>query len=171
MMCRKSTKAASHLEIRKLTKTGKETDDDTGFLTIVGIIMGVIIFGSISGYGGLITRSVIEEKTNRIIEVIASSVKPIELLLGKMAGIGALALTQMTIWITTLLGLAAAAGPIAEMLLSPKRHRKWKLCRQGRTGCPNAARYRSLPCFMIPTIEASLIIYFGIFFLLGYLHL
>ena len=156
------------LEIRKLTKTGKETDDDTGFLTIVGFIMGIIIFGSISGYGGLITRSVIEEKTNRIIEVIASSVKPIELLLGKMAGIGALALTQMTIWITTLVGLAAAAGPIAEMLLSPDTTQK--MAEAGK-----AAQAAQTPpgmdpaMFSIPTIEPSLIIYFAIFFLLGYL--
>jgi ABC-2 type transport system permease protein len=156
------------LEIRKLTKTGKETDDDTGFLTIVGIIMGFIIFGSISGYGGLITRSVIEEKTNRIIEVIASSVKPIELLLGKMAGIGALALTQMTIWVTTLLGLAAAAGPVAEMMLSPE-------ATQQMAEAGKAAQAAQTPpgmdpsMFSIPTIEASLIIYFAIFFILGYL--
>ena len=99
------------LETRKLTQEGEETEDDTGFLTILGIIMGVVIFGSITGYGGLITRSVIEEKTNRIVEVIASSVKPIELLFGKMGGIGALALTQMTIWIISIFGFFAAAGP------------------------------------------------------------
>ncbi|MGD8428421.1 MAG: ABC transporter permease, partial [Balneolaceae bacterium] len=47
------------LQTHKLTKEGKETEDDTGFLTAVGIIMGVIIFMSVLGYGGLITRSVI----------------------------------------------------------------------------------------------------------------
>lgn len=152
------------LETRKLTKSGKETKDDTGFLTVVGIIMGVIIFGSITGYGGLITRSVIEEKTNRIVEVIASSVKPLELLFGKMAGIGALALTQMAIWVTTLLGLLTVAGPIASMYLSAQM--------ENMPQAGEAAKLSEGPLsfiFTMPTIETSLIVYFAIFFLLGYL--
>jgi ABC-2 type transport system permease protein len=152
------------LTTTKLTETGEETEDDTGFLTIVGVIMGAIIFGAISGYGGLITRSVIEEKTNRIIEVIASSVKPIELLLGKLAGIGALALTQMTFWVASLLGLAAAAGPLAGIFLSEQM-----------STMPEAAQTAQAPqgidpeVFSIPAIDTSLIIYFAIFFILGYL--
>lgn len=152
------------LTTTKLTETGKETEDDTGFLTIVGFIMGIIIFGSITGYGGLITRSVIEEKTNRIIEVIASSVKPIELLFGKLAGIGALALTQMTFWIASLLGLAAAAGPLAGIFLTEQM-----------TNMPETAQAAQAPqgfdpeMFSIPPIDTSLIIYFAIFFILGYL--
>jgi ABC-2 type transport system permease protein len=153
------------LETRKLTKEGKETDDDTGFLTVVGLIMGVIIFGAISGYGGLITRSVIEEKTNRIIEVIASSVKPIELLFGKMGGIGALALTQMTIWVATILGLASAAGPVAAMFLSSQT--QGPMADAGKAA--QSAQGIDPAVFSIPTIETSLIIYFIIFFLLGYL--
>lgn len=152
------------LSTTKLTETGEETEDETGFLTIVGIIMGVIIFGSITGYGGLITRSVIEEKTNRIIEVIASSVKPIELLYGKLAGIGALALTQMTFWVASLLGLAAAAGPIAGMFLTEQ------MSNMPNTGQQAQASQGIDPSvFSIPTIETSLIIYFAIFFILGYL--
>jgi len=152
------------LTTTKLTETGEETEDDTGFLTIVGFIMGAIIFGAISGYGGLITRSVIEEKTNRIIEVIASSVKPIELLFGKLAGIGALALTQMTFWVASLLGLAAAAGPLAGIFLTEQM-----------SNMPDTPQAAQVPqgidpeAFSIPTIDTSLIIYFAIFFILGYL--
>lgn len=148
----------------KLTDAGEETEDDTGFLTIVGIIMGIIIFGSITGYGGLITRSVIEEKTNRIVEVIASSVKPIELLFGKLGGIGALALTQMTFWVASLLGLAMAAGPLANIFLSEQM-----------ANMPESATATQTPqglspeAFTFPTIDTSLIIYFAIFFILGYL--
>ena len=152
------------LETRKLTKAGKETEDDTGFLTIVGIVMGVIIFGSITGYGGLITRSVIEEKTNRIVEVIASSVKPIELLSGKLCGIGALALTQMTFWVVSLLGLAAAAGPVASMFLSEQMENM-----PNTEQAAQASQGLDPSIFEIPTIETSLIIYFAIFFILGYL--
>lgn len=153
------------LEMRTLTKEGQETDSDTGFMTIVGLVMGFIIFGSISGYGGLITRSVIEEKTNRIIEVIASSVKPIELLLGKMGGIGALALTQLTIWITTLIGLAMAAGPVARMFMGSDMKESLDNAEQAA----QASSAINPEMFSIPAIDISLIIYFVIFFLLGYL--
>lgn len=150
------------LTTRKLTKEGKETEDDTGFLTIVGVVMGVIIFMSVLGYGGLITRSVIEEKTNRIIEVIASSVKPIELLLGKMAGVGALALTQIAIWIASIMGLAAVAGPIVSSFIADKVPDQATQAAQSAQGVNPAA-------FTIPEIEPTLIILFVIFFILGYL--
>lgn len=150
------------LNTRKLTKEGRETEDDTGFLAGVGIVMGVIIFTALFGYGGLLTRSVIEEKTSRIVEIIASSVKPIELLLGKMAGIGALGLTQIIIWITAFFGLSTAAAPIAAMFLSEQAQSIPEL--QGSAGNsidPSA--------FQIPAIEPGLIAYFLIFFVLGYL--
>ena len=86
------------VESRRLSSEGEETEDDTEFLSFIGMLMGVIIFAAIFRYGGYIMRGVIEEKTNRIIEVITSSVKPIELLTGKMAGVGALAATQLGIW-------------------------------------------------------------------------
>lgn len=152
------------LTTTKLTETGEETEDDTGFLTIVGIVMGVIIFGSITGYGGLITRSVIEEKTNRIIEVIASSVKPIELLFGKLGGIGALALTQMTFWMLCLIGLSSAAGPIAGIFLSEQMTQMPEAAETAQ-----ASRGLDPSVFALPAIDASLIIYFIIFFILGYL--
>src|SRR5699024_6534691 len=88
----------------KLSRTGKETEDDTGFLSAVGMLMGVYIFIVVLGYGGYLTRSVLEEKTSRIVEVVVSSVKPIELLVGKMGGICALALTQIVIWIIAFVG-------------------------------------------------------------------
>lgn len=151
-----------NLTTRKLTAEGQETEDNTGFLTAVGVIMGMIIFGSVIGYGGLLTRSVIEEKTNRIIEVITSSVKPIELLLGKMAGVGALALTQMAFWLVTFFGLSAIAGPVAGMLMGPDME---AMASEGTDTDPAF----DTTAFAIPEIAPSLIIYFIIFFLLGYL--
>lgn len=150
-----------NLSISKLTQKGEATEDDTGFLTIVGMAMGIIIFGSVLGYGGMLTRSVIEEKTNRIIEVITSSVKPIELLLGKMGGVGALAVSQLAFWLATFFALAAAAGPLAGMVLTPGMI-------PGEDG--GAASGSIDPAlFEIPNIAPSLIIYFVLFFILGYL--
>jgi ABC-2 type transport system permease protein len=147
------------LDTRRLTREGEEQDDDTIFLSFVGMILGIIIFIAIFSYGGYITRGVIEEKTNRIIEVIASSVKPIELLTGKMAGVGALAITQLSIWILAFLGLSSIAGPLAMSFMEP-----------GQLAGDMAAAEAELPAiFNLPTLETSLIIYFILFFILGYL--
>jgi ABC-2 type transport system permease protein len=150
------------LESRRLSREGEESDDDTEFLSMVGFFMGIIIFGAIFGYGGYIMRGVIEEKTNRIIEVITSSVRPIELLTGKMAGVGAIAITQFAIWILAMSGLTAIAGPVTASLMPsvPAGDMTQEL--------ENANT--ELPAFLdLPTIETSLIIYFILFFLLGYL--
>ena len=80
----------------------------------LGFAMGLIIFVAIFSYGGYIMRGVIEEKSNRIIEVITSSVKPIELLTGKMLGVATLALTQIGIWAITIVGLGLLAAPLLE---------------------------------------------------------
>lgn len=150
------------LNSRRLTAEGEEEEDDTAFFTIVGMAMGFIIFFAIFGYGGYIMRGVIEEKTNRIVEVITSSVKPIELLSGKMAGVGALAITQFGIWIIALFGLTTIAGPIAASLMSDQSSQM--------TDAMGAAEQAEIPAFLdIPTIETSLIIYFILFFILGYM--
>lgn len=147
------------LDTRKLTKEGIETEDDAGFRTVIGMVMGVIIFGILLGYGGWLTRSVIEEKTSRIIEVIASSVKPIELLIGKILGVGALAVTQIGIWVMAGIGLSAAAAPIAAMFVGSQMS---QIDAEAAEVAANPAM------FEIPSIEASLIFYFVLFFVLGY---
>lgn len=149
------------LNSRRLTAEGEEEEDDTAFFTFVGMAMGFVIFFAIFGYGGYIMRGVIEEKTNRIIEVITSSVKPIELLSGKMAGVGALAITQFAIWFVALFGLTTLAGPIAASMMGDQTSQMEAM------GAPQQAE---TPAFMdIPTIETSLIVYFILFFILGYL--
>lgn len=149
------------LNSRRLNAEGEEEEDDTAFFTIVGMAMGFIIFFAIFGYGGYIMRGVIEEKTNRIVEVITSSVKPIELLSGKMAGVGALAITQFAIWLVALFGLTSIAGPIAATMMSDQS------AQMEAMGAPQQAE---IPAFLdIPAIETSLIVYFIIFFILGYI--
>lgn len=147
------------LDTRKLTKEGIETEDDAGFRTAIGMIMGIVIFGILLGYGGWLTRSVIEEKTSRIIEVIASSVKPIELLIGKILGVGALALTQIGIWVMAGIGLSAAAAPIAALFVDSQMQ---------QVGAGAAEMAANPAMFEIPSIEASLVFYFVLFFVLGY---
>jgi ABC-2 type transport system permease protein len=65
----------------------------------VGIACAIFIYISLFIYGGQVMRGVIEEKTSRIIEVIISSVKPFQLMLGKIIGVGLVGLTQFAAWI------------------------------------------------------------------------
>ncbi|MBA3648582.1 MAG: ABC transporter permease [Chitinophagales bacterium] len=72
---------------------------DTGIATAVGYILGFMIYITLILYGTLVMRGVMEEKSNRIAEVIISSVKPFQLMMGKILGIGFVGLTQFIIWI------------------------------------------------------------------------
>jgi len=75
--------------------------------TIMGIFAGFLIYFAIFMYGNQVMRGVIEEKTNRIVEIIVSSVKPFQLLLGKIIGIALVGLTQFMLWIVLTLSLVA----------------------------------------------------------------
>jgi len=66
--------------------------------TFLGGVMMFLIYMVIVIYGNMVMRSVMEEKTSRIVEIIISSVKPFELMLGKIIGVGAVGLTQFAIW-------------------------------------------------------------------------
>ena len=145
---------------RKLTAEGEETQD-TLALFMIGYIMCFIIYGAMFGYGAIIMRSVIEEKTNRIIEVITSSVKPFELLMGKVLGVGALGLTQFIIWSVSASALLAIAAPVTALLIGDDT------TSVESTGAATQAT-SEMP-FEIPTIGPELWITFILFFLLGYL--
>ncbi|MBR9919811.1 MAG: ABC transporter permease [Bacteroidetes bacterium] len=65
---------------------------------VIGTFMGIIMYMTVFIYGMMVMRSVMEEKTNRIVEVMISSVRPFQLMLGKIVGVGAVGLTQIAIW-------------------------------------------------------------------------
>lgn len=78
----------------------------------LGFIGGMLIYFFIFMYGAQVMRGVIEEKTNRIIEVIVSSVKPLELMLGKIIGIAMVGLTQFLLWVVLTLGIVTTFSAI-----------------------------------------------------------
>jgi len=81
-----------------ITDSGEKTGS-AGVATIIGYIAAIMIYFFIFIYGIQILRGVIEEKTSRIIEIIVSSVRPFQLMMGKIIGVGAVGLTQFLIWI------------------------------------------------------------------------
>ena len=80
--------------------TGEKTSEFDNVMKIaIGGVAGYLIFMFIIIYGNMIMRSVIEEKTNRIVEIIISSVKPFQLMLGKIIGTSLAGITQFAIWL------------------------------------------------------------------------
>ncbi len=86
-------------------KEGKKEKSSTEIAMILGIIMGLVIYMITLIYGSFVMRSVLEEKTSRVVEVLISSVKPFELMMGKVVGVALVALTQFTIWIVLTIGI------------------------------------------------------------------
>lgn len=89
------------LEPRPITVSA---ENNTGRLSskiaaALGFIMGVVMYLTVFIYGMMVMRSVMEEKTSRIVEVMISSVRPFQLMMGKIIGVGAVGLTQLAIWL------------------------------------------------------------------------
>lgn len=87
-----------------VTDGGEDAADQSGKLSIIigttiGAVMGFFMYIVIFAYGGMVMRSVMEEKINRIVEVMISSLKPFQMMLGKIIGVGLVGLTQVAIWI------------------------------------------------------------------------
>jgi ABC-2 type transport system permease protein len=89
---------------------GQETRSSSGGAMILAGIMGFVLYFTLLLYGSQVMNGVIEEKSSRIIEVIISSVKPYQLLLGKIIGVGLVGLTQFLLWIVLTIGLTQVTG-------------------------------------------------------------
>jgi ABC-2 type transport system permease protein len=94
---KKAAKVTNELE------TGREANNKLPYL--IGFGCGIIIYVTMFVFGAMVMRGVMEEKTSRIAEVMISSVKPFQLMMGKILGIAAVGLTQMLLWIVLLLVL------------------------------------------------------------------
>lgn len=94
----------------KWDEDGKEKESSAELALIIGMISALVIYMFILIYGGQVMSGVIQEKTNRIVEVIVSSVKPFELMMGKIIGIALVGLTQMLLWVLLTVGLSSILG-------------------------------------------------------------
>jgi ABC-2 type transport system permease protein len=92
-----------------MSESGEEKESNTGILYVLGFVLGVLIYMFVLIYGMQIMLGVIEEKTSKIVEVLVSSVKPFQLMMGKILGIAAVGLLQFTIWVILISTLSSAA--------------------------------------------------------------
>lgn len=83
----------------KIDGTGEEKESKTEITRMIGMFSGLAIYFFIFMFASQVLRGVLEEKTNRIVEVLISSVKPMELMMGKIIGIAMVGLTQFLIWV------------------------------------------------------------------------
>ena len=87
-----------------------EKQTSAGLATAIGMISTFVIYMFLFAYGGMVMSSVMQEKTNRIVEVMVSSVKPFELMMGKIISVGLVGLTQIGIWVLLIVGLGIGAS-------------------------------------------------------------
>lgn len=128
---------SKNVELETINERG-EQERGQSFVLAYALLM--ILYLTILVYGVMVMRGVIEEKQSRIIEVMLSSVRPFQLMLGKIVGIGLVGLTQYAIWATFALALSAFAAMQAAMFTS----------------------------FKFPHISPLLLFYFIAFFVCGY---
>jgi ABC-2 type transport system permease protein len=102
----KDSKVNLKIKTIKTDESGKETQTSATFASTIGMIFTFLIYMFIFVYGAMVMHGVMEEKTNRIVEVIVSSVKPFDLMMGKLIGIGLVGLTQFGIWAAVFLGVS-----------------------------------------------------------------
>ena len=91
---------------------GEEQKGSSELALIIGMVTAMIIYMFIVMYGGQVMSGVVQEKTSRIVEVIVSSVKPFQLMMGKIIGIALVGLTQVFLWVVLTLILSMAATTI-----------------------------------------------------------
>ncbi|MEP7213264.1 MAG: ABC transporter permease [Acidobacteriota bacterium] len=128
-----------NIDVKGVNELGEEKD--TEGVMVASFIIGLMIYITLAIYGQAIMAAVVEEKETRIAEILFSSARPFELMLGKLVGVGLAGLTQLAIWIVTaaaLVGVLAVSFGGAELAAS------------------------------IPTISPLMVTYFLIFFLLGF---
>ena len=79
--------------------------------TVIGYILAFVLYMFLLIYGSMVMQSVIEEKNNRVLEVMVSSVKPFDLMMGKILGVGSVAVLQVVIWGMLILGMGTLVVP------------------------------------------------------------
>ncbi len=160
--------AKTNSEIQLSKFTGEETLKGLNEIKIaIGGVFGYLIMMFIIIYGNFVMRSVIEEKTNRIIEIIISSVKPFQLMMGKIIGTSFAGILQFLIWIILGIGLMALFSSIFNINLMQSQTISPEMTKNAveQSGLENIQLYAQ-EIFQLPL--ATLFVSFIIYFIGGY---
>ena len=105
----KNIRTKVSIQTIKIDDAGLATETSTGIAMALAYIGGFLMYMLVFLFGSQVMRGVIEEKTSRVVEVIVSSVKPVQLMMGKIIGIALVGLTQFMIWVFLTMGIVAIA--------------------------------------------------------------
>jgi len=164
----KISASKTYVNINQEDFEGVKTSKAGSFLKLVfGGATGYLLFMFIIIYGNLIMRSVIEEKSSRIIEVIISSVKPIQLMLGKIFGTSLAGITQFAIWVILIAILSFAASNFFGIDLSANPQQEMITAAVSDVNANSELQALIAELHSLPLI--NLIVAFVLFFVGGYL--
>jgi ABC-2 type transport system permease protein len=102
----KNIETSVSVQTKKIDETGAVRGTSTGIAMALAYLFGFMMYMLVFIFGAQVMRGVIEEKTSRVVEVIISSVKPVQLMMGKIIGIALVGLTQFFIWIFLTVAIA-----------------------------------------------------------------
>jgi ABC-2 type transport system permease protein len=101
----KNVKTNVSIQTIRIDDSGQQKSTSTGIAMALAYIGGFLMYMLVFMFGAMVMRGVIEEKTSRVVEVIVSSVKPVQLMMGKILGIALVGLTQFLIWVVLTIGI------------------------------------------------------------------
>lgn len=134
----------------------EETATSSILSYLLGTFMMLILYMFIMLYGQMVMTSIIEEKNNRVLELVVSSVKPTDLMMGKILGIGAVAVTQILIWAVLLIGCSIWIMPLLSTSVA-------------QSGTADPAMIQAAAQLADPSFMGQLLIFMVLFLIGGYL--
>ena len=147
---------------------GKSKEAKTGIAYAIGFGSGLLIYMTMFIFGAMVMRGVAEEKTNRIAEVIVSSCKPFELMLGKIIGIAGVGLTQLLLWIALMFVITSSLST----LIPAETYQQFQSIQQGQqvasgASNPMAMKILEAQSEILESVNWMLIIGCFLFYFLG----
>ncbi len=151
-----------------LGESGEEKINDATVNYAIGFLAGILIYIFIFVYGNQIMQGVIEEKSSRIVEILVSSLKPFQLMMGKIVGIGAVGLTQFLIWVVLIGTLTTLVTGVLGMQM-PQQQAMELANPELAQATPDSGELANILMVIQGIDFVSLVASFIIYFLGGYL--
>ena len=151
----------ANLNLKASTITEEGTESQSALSGFLGLMMALTVYLAVFVYGQYVMQGVIEEKSNRVVEVVVSSVKPFELLMGKVLGIGSLGLVQMIIWVTLAGAGLTFGGTLVALFIDPAD--------LGIAPDASSEAVMDAAGITLPTVPLDVVVWFILFFIGGYL--
>ncbi len=107
-----NVKTSVTLQTLRMDENGEEGESQSAAISsAIGTLLNFLLYMFLVLYGSLVMNSIIEEKNNRVLEIVVSSIKPTQLLIGKIIGVGLVAVTQIIIWVAIVLCITTMILP------------------------------------------------------------